>query len=142
MNATQKYLLNKKRELSGLNFLREIKETSKKCKSETKPRVNTRVTLSFHMQQCQWFKMMVLQCALRIPEVQRPTGPEDPRGQNSFHNNSKSYFHAQLCSECTQEFSRDRICDIRTLMTSRISHCDCVCLYFYLFKFYFPGVSG
>ena len=77
--------------------------------------------------------MVVLLCALRIPEVQRPTGPGDPRGQNSFHNNSKRYFHDQLCSECTQEFSRDRICDIRTLMTNRISHYDCVCLYFYIF---------
>ena len=41
MNATQTYLLNKKRELSGLNFLREIKETSKKCKSETLNSVST-----------------------------------------------------------------------------------------------------
>ena len=41
MKATQKYLLKKKKELSGLNFLRVIKETSKKCKSETLNPVST-----------------------------------------------------------------------------------------------------
>ena len=45
MNATQKYLLKKTKELSGLNFLREIKETSKKCKSETLNPMSTQGSL-------------------------------------------------------------------------------------------------
>ena len=47
-----------------------------------------------------------------------------------------------ILSECTVEFFRDSICDSKTLMTNGISHYDCVCLYFYVFQFYFPGVSG
>ena len=37
--------LKKKKELSGLNFLREIKETSKKCKSETLNPMSTQGSL-------------------------------------------------------------------------------------------------
>ena len=41
MNTTQKCLLQKQKKLSGLNFLREVKETSKKCKSETLNPIST-----------------------------------------------------------------------------------------------------
>ena len=52
-------LKKKKKELSGLNFLREIKETSKKCKSETLNPVSTQGSLyhftSNHANDLKWW---------------------------------------------------------------------------------------
>ena len=122
----------KKKELSGLNFLREVKKTSKKCKSETLNPVSAQGPLyhftSNHANGLKWWFCSVPWESLKS---------RDPLGQGIQE--VKTLFTTRNVTsmlnyvECTQEFSRDRICDIRTLMTNGTSHYDCVCLYFYVF---------
>ena len=96
----------RKKELSGLNYLREIKETSKKCKSETLNSMSTQGPLyHFTSNQVNGLKWWFWSVTWESLKSRNPLGQGVQEVKTIF--TTLNITSILILSECTVEFFRD-----------------------------------